>query len=100
MQEVIGKTWLEVALNGPWSRQRQPGIPVTVSEIIAQGIDCVNAGASIIHVHAYDESTGHQKDDPETYARIIEGIRSKVDAIVYPTVPAAGLNRVDSASTA
>ena len=25
--------WLEVAVNGPWSRQRQPGIPVTADEI-------------------------------------------------------------------
>lgn len=99
MHEALGKTWLEVALNGPWSRKRQPGIPVSVNEIIQQGIDCVNAGASIIHVHAYDEKTGSQKDDPELYRRIIEGIRSKVDAIVYPTVPAAGLNPIDGAST-
>jgi uncharacterized protein (DUF849 family) len=26
------KVWLEVALNGPWSRARQPGIPVAVRE--------------------------------------------------------------------
>ena len=100
MHEAIGKTWLEVALNGAWTRERQPGIPVSVAEIVEQGIACVKAGASIVHVHAYDEATGHQKDDPELYARIIEGIRSKVDAIVYPTVPAAGLNKIDGASTA
>ena len=100
MHEAIGKTWLEVALNGAWTRQRQPGIPVTVAEIVEQGIACVKAGASIVHVHAYDEETGQQKDDPELYARIIEGIRSKVDAIVYPTVPAAGLNKIAGASTA
>ena len=99
MYEVMGKTWLEVALNGPWSRKRQPGIPVKVSEIIQQGIDCVNAGASVVHLHAYDEKTGQQKDDPETYARIIEGIRAKVDAIVYPTVPSAGFNEFDSRSS-
>jgi 3-keto-5-aminohexanoate cleavage enzyme len=100
MHEAIGKTWLEVALNGAWTRQRQPGIPISVAEIVEQGIACVKAGASIVHVHAYDEETGQQKDDPELYARIIEGIRSKVDAIVYPTVPAAGLTRIDGASTA
>ena len=27
--------WLEVAVNGPWSRQRQPGIPVTADEIVS-----------------------------------------------------------------
>ena len=27
--ETPGKTWLEVSLNGPWSRDRQPGIPIS-----------------------------------------------------------------------
>ncbi|MBM3393815.1 MAG: 3-keto-5-aminohexanoate cleavage protein [Betaproteobacteria bacterium] len=83
------KTWVEVALNGPWSRKIQPRIPITVAEIVTDGIASVKAGASVIHLHAYDEATGKQKDDPELYARIIEGIRSQVDVIVYPTVPAA-----------
>lgn len=100
MHEAIGKTWLEVALNGAWTRKRQPGIPISVEEIVEQGIACVNAGASIVHLHAYDEATGQQKDDPELYKRIIEGIRTKVDAIVYPTVPAAGLNPIEGGSTA
>jgi len=60
----------------------------------------VKAGASIVHVHAYDEKTGRQHDDADVYARIIEGIRKKVDAIVYPTVPAAGLNVIETGSSA
>jgi uncharacterized protein (DUF849 family) len=84
------KVWLEVALNGPWSRTRQPGIPVAVREIVAEGIACAQAGAAIVHVHAYDEATGRQKDDPDLYAAIIDGIRARVDAIVYPTLPFAG----------
>lgn len=80
------KTWLEVALNGPWGRGRQPGIPVTVREIVEQGVACVRAGAAIVHVHAYEESTGKPEENTVTYAAIIEGIRSQVDAIVYPTV--------------
>ena len=83
------KTWLEVALNGPWGRSRQPGIPVAVSEIVEQGIACAKAGAAIVHVHAYDEASARPKEDPELYARIIEGIRAGSDAIVYPTIPAA-----------
>lgn len=85
--------WIEVALNGPWGRERQPRIPVTVEEIVADGIICAQAGCAIVHVHAYDESTGRQCDDWQIYARIIEGIRSRVDAIVYPTIPLAGSSR-------
>ncbi|MEJ2121311.1 MAG: 3-keto-5-aminohexanoate cleavage protein [Alphaproteobacteria bacterium] len=84
---MAGPTWLEVALNGPWSRARQPGIPITVDEIVAEGVRCAEAGAAVVHLHAYDEKTGLQRDDPDIYAAIIEGIREKVDAIVYPTIP-------------
>jgi len=83
------KTWLEAALNGGWTRALQPRIPVAVDEIIADGVACVRAGAAIVHLHAYDETNGRQRDDAEIYARIIEGIRAQVDAIVYPTIPAS-----------
>ena len=88
--ETPGKTWLEVSVNGPWSRDRQPGIPISVKDIVAQSIDCARAGAAVIHVHAYDEKTGRQKDDADLYIAIIEGIREKVDVVVYPTLPFAG----------
>jgi 3-keto-5-aminohexanoate cleavage enzyme len=85
-----GKTWLEVSVNGPWSRERQPLIPISVKEIVEDGIACARAGAAIVHVHAYDEKTGRQKDDADLYIAIIEGIRAKEDVIVYPTLPFAG----------
>ena len=84
----MNKVWIEAAVNGPWGRERQPGIPITVEEIIADGLAAASAGAAIVHVHAYDPATGRQRDQWETYARIIE--RAKVDVIVYPTIPLAG----------
>jgi uncharacterized protein (DUF849 family) len=86
----MSSIWIEAALNGPWGRERQGGIPITVAEIVADGLAAAGEGAAIIHVHAYDASTGRQRDEWETYARIIEGVRSKADVIVYPTVPLAG----------
>jgi uncharacterized protein (DUF849 family) len=83
-------TWLEVALNGPWGRRRQPGIPVRTADIVEQGIACAREGAAIVHVHAYDEASGRQREDADEYARIIEGIRARVDCIVYPTIPFGG----------
>ena len=81
------KVWIEASLNGPWGRNRQPNIPVRVDEIVADGIAVAKTGCAIVHVHAYDEQTGRQRDDWETYARIIEGIRAQADVIVYPTIP-------------
>jgi uncharacterized protein (DUF849 family) len=83
-------TWLEVAVNGPWSRSRQPNIPLTAHEIVEAALACAGEGASIVHFHAYDETTGRQRDDYEIYAPIIERIRSKVDVICYGTLPFAG----------
>lgn len=76
-----------MALNGPWSRTLQPGIPDTVEAIIAEGVACARAGAAIIHTHAYDRG-GPQTFDWKVYARIIEGIRAEIDIPVYPAFPA------------
>ncbi|MGH1417943.1 MAG: 3-keto-5-aminohexanoate cleavage protein [Hyphomicrobiaceae bacterium] len=89
--------WLEVALNGPWSRDYQPLIPLSADEIVEDAIACAEAGAPIIHFHAYDPVTGRQRDDYEIYAPIIERIKSKVDVICYPTIPFAG--HVDASAT-
>ncbi len=83
-------TWLEVAINGPWSRARQPLIPITADEIVNDALACAAEGASVIHFHAYDPVTGRQRDDYEIYAPIIERIRSKADVICYGTLPFAG----------
>jgi len=40
------KVWIEVALNGSWGRDKQPNVPVTAEEIIADGVACVEAGAA------------------------------------------------------
>ncbi|GJD47722.1 3-keto-5-aminohexanoate cleavage enzyme [Methylobacterium crusticola] len=94
----MGEVWIEAALNGPWGRERQPGIPITVDEVVADGLAAAGAGAAIVHVHAYDPATGRQNDAWETYARIIEGIRARADVIVYPTIPLAGSDYAASAA--
>src|SRR5262245_47506901 len=81
------KVWIEVALNGAWGRDLQPGIPATVEAIVAEGIACAEAGAAIIHTHAYANGSS-QTFDWQIYARIIEGIRKAVDVPVYPSYPA------------
>jgi 3-keto-5-aminohexanoate cleavage enzyme len=80
------KVWIEVALNGAWSRDVQPGIPDTVNAIVVEGVACAKAGAAIIHTHAYDTG-GAQTFDWQVYARIIEGIRKQIDVPVYPSYP-------------
>lgn len=82
--------WIEAAINGPWGRERQPGIPITIPDIVADSIAAAEAGAAIVHLQVYDVATGRQRDDWQLYAQAIDGIRAKVDAIVYPTIPILG----------
>jgi len=81
--------WIEAALNGAASKKFQPLIPTEVDDIVEQGIACTEAGAAIIHVHAFDPS-GKPTEDADIYTRIIEGIRAHCDAIVYPTIAIKG----------
>src|SRR5258707_1952237 len=89
------KVWIEAALNGPWSRALQGGIPDTVEAIVAEGVACARAGATIIHTHAYDGG-GAQTFDWQVYARIIEGIRGQVDVPVYPAYPSIMTTNIDA----
>lgn len=50
--------WIEAAINGPWGKARQPGIPIAIPDIVADGIAAVEAGAAIVHLHVYDVEIG------------------------------------------
>src|ERR1700745_2669490 len=80
------KTWIEVAVNGAWTRKYQPKIPVTAKEVISEGVACIKAGAAIIHAHTLEPDSGRQNANVDNSAAFMEGIRSQVDAIVYPTI--------------
>ncbi len=86
MNETV---WLEAAINGAAGRSLQPRIPVTPEEIIADAVACAEAGAAIIHLHAYD-ANGTPVEDADLYARIIEGVRTRTDAVIYPTLALKG----------
>ena len=90
---MIRPVFIEAALNGPWSKKRQPLMPVTTKALISEGIACARAGASVIHIHVYDPATGLQFEDFDAYREVIEGIREYEDVIVYPTLPLSGFEK-------
>ena len=83
------KTWLEVALNGSWGKARQPGIPVRIADIVAQGIACASEGAAVVHVHAYDEATG-QQDDRDGPQRRARGDQEQDHDLVFDRLASSG----------
>lgn len=51
-----------------------PHVPVSPAEIVSDVLDCVRAGANLVHLHARD-AAGLPHYDREIYARQIAGIR-------------------------
>ncbi len=74
---------ITAALTGVLANRSQcPYIPYTPEEIAEEGRRAVEAGASILHIHARN-SDGTPAYDIETYARIHEEVRKLVpDAII------------------
>lgn len=64
------------------TREMTPNVPITAKEIVEQTLEAAELGANMIHLHARDEKTGRPTWKKETYAEIIEGIRSKNKDIV------------------
>ncbi len=63
------------------NKARNPHLPVNTEEIIEDAGRVIEAGASMLHVHARDES-GAPSWQPERFARIFEGIRRHYPDVV------------------
>lgn len=63
------------------SKQANPRLPVTASEIIKSSLACVKLGATIIHIHPRDEN-GNPTWKKEEFGKIIDGIRSQNDKVI------------------
>lgn len=70
------------------TREVQPNLPLTPEEIAQEALDCLNAGASIIHVHARDEN-GNPTQSYEVYKKIKESIENKCSIIFQPSTGGA-----------
>ena len=76
---------LEVAINGSATKKVNPTAPETPAEIAQQAIECLDAGATIIHAH-----TNKPMEDADAAAQVyidaFNPVRKKhPDAILYPT---------------
>ena len=79
------KVMITAALTGGTnSREANPNLPEQPAEIIAQAVQCRQAGASIVHVHARDKN-GRATMDLDVFREIHDGIRKATDLIVELT---------------
>jgi uncharacterized protein (DUF849 family) len=81
----MDKLILTSALTGAITVPTQtPHLPYTVETIANDGIACVKAGATSIHVHARGEN-GSPSSDPELVRKIVTRIKASCDAIICIT---------------
>lgn len=87
MEDLI----IEAALNEQVTKRENPHVPISVDEIVADGLAAAAAGAAILHFHARDEISGDLlHPGTEVYRRILRGIRREnPEVILYPTYGAS-----------
>jgi len=80
------KVMITVAVSGSRpTKEMNPAVPYTPSEIIDAAFESYKAGAAIVHVHVRDPKTGVPVYRAELYKEVLEGIRRKCDMIVNLT---------------
>ena len=63
------------------TRDNHPGVPYTPAEIAAASLESVEAGASVVHLHAR-EPDGKPSGDPKLFAEAIAAIRLKAKPVI------------------
>lgn len=85
------KLIIECSLNEQVTKQENPNVPISVDELIADGLAAAEAGAAILHFHARDPENGDLlHPGTEVYRAVMRGIRQHdPDVLVYPTYGAS-----------
>jgi 3-keto-5-aminohexanoate cleavage enzyme len=77
---------IEAAINGLTKKSRNPNVPITEDELVADAHACFDAGAGIVHHHlAGGERSG--EDAAEEYLRVWRRVLAdRPEALWYPTI--------------
>lgn len=81
---------IEVAINGPVGKDRNPNVPISAAEMASSAQGCLEMGASIVHAHAGVPFVGKvERHASKPYLDAFTPVlRRFPNAILYPTLPA------------
>lgn len=80
------KIFISVAVSGSRpTKEMNPGVPYTPTEIIEAAVESYRAGAAIVHVHVRDPKSGKPSYEIDLFKEVLEGIRRKCEMIVNLT---------------
>jgi len=87
----MDKVIVTVAVTGSQpTREMNPNLPITPKEIADSALECLNEGASIVHVHVRDPKTGVRDMAYELYEEVVERVRAKSRMILNLTTGPGG----------
>jgi len=72
------------------SRAMNPNLPITPKEIADSALECLDAGATIVHVHVRDPETGVRSTEFRYYEEVVERVRAKSNMIINLTTGPGG----------
>jgi uncharacterized protein (DUF849 family) len=86
---TVAPVIIEVAVNGVTTREMNPHVPRTPAEIAADSVACIDAGASVVHIHNADMNVGW-REAAALYGEALRPIRAaRPEAVLYPTMGTA-----------
>jgi 3-keto-5-aminohexanoate cleavage enzyme len=92
MRLPAGKVIITAALNGALvDKQMNPNVPEQPDEIAQAALDCYNAGAAIVHIHARDEQ-GKPTGTKEKFEEILSAVRGACSEIIVQFSTGGGAN--------
>jgi len=92
MKLPAGKVIVTASLNGAMvTKEMNPNTPEQPDEIAQAALECYNAGAAIVHIHARDEQ-GKPTGTKEKFEEILAAVRGKCSEIVIQFSTGGGAN--------
>jgi len=92
MKLPAGKVIITAALNGAFvNKDMNPSVPEQPDEIAQASLDCYNAGAAIVHIHARDEQ-GKPCGTKEKFEEIQAAVKAKCKEVIVQFSTGGGTN--------
>ena len=92
MKLPAGKVIITAAINGALvDKGMNPNVPEQPDEIAQAALECYNAGAAIVHIHARDEQ-GKPTGTKEKFEEIMSAVRGKCSEIIVQFSTGGGAN--------
>ena len=92
MRDIIITCALTGSIQTP---SMSPYLPITADEITQAGVEAVEAGAAILHLHARDPRTGQPSADPGHFHAFLPRLKQRCDAVLNLSTGGSAVMKLD-----